>query len=254
MKNNRKKNIRLGVNIDHVATLRNARKENFPSPVKAAELAIHSGADSITAHLREDRRHVNDNDIKEISLNFPGKLNLEMAATEEMLAIAEKIKPFSCCIVPEKREEVTTEGGLDVINNHHKLKPMIKSLRDIGVRTTLFIDPDESHLEACYDLQIDCAEIHCGTLCRLHEKNDENFDFEFNKIKTFSKKLFSNGIEAHAGHGLNYETSKIISSVNEIEELNIGFFIIAESILHGLEKTIINLKESMIAGRLLKDE
>ena len=254
MKNNIKKDIRLGVNIDHVATLRNARKENFPSPVKAAELALKSGADSITAHLREDRRHINDNDIKEISLNFPGKLNLEMAATEEMLAIAEKIKPFSCCIVPEKREEVTTEGGLNVINNHNKLKPMIKRLRDIGIRTTLFIDPEDSQLESCYDLQIDCAEIHCGRLCNLYEKNDNKFDFEFNKIKSFSEKLFSNGIEAHAGHGLNYETTKIISTINEIEELNIGFFIIAESIFHGLEKTIINIKESMIAGRLLKDK
>mgnify|MGYP001246246447 FL=1 len=254
MKNNIKKDIRLGVNIDHVATLRNARKENFPSPVKAAELALQSGADSITAHLREDRRHIKDNDIEEISFNFPGKLNLEMAATEEMLAIAEKIKPFSCCIVPEKREEVTTEGGLNVINNHNKLKPMIARLRDVGIRTTLFIDPDDSQLNSCYDLQIDCAEIHCGTLCRLHEKNDNNFDFEFNKIKSFSEKLFSNGIEAHAGHGLNYETTKIISSINEIEELNIGFFIIAESIFHGLEKTIINIKESMIAGRLLKDK
>ena len=254
MKNNRKKDIRLGVNIDHVATLRNARKENFPSPVKAAELALQSGADSITAHLREDRRHINDNDIEEISLNFPGKLNLEMAATEEMLAIAEKIKPFSCCIVPEKREEVTTEGGLDVINNHNKLKPMITRLRDIGIRTTLFIDPDDSQLESCYDIQIDCAEIHCGSLCKLHEENDNKFDFEFNKIKSFSEKLFSNGIEAHAGHGLNYETTKIISTVNEIEELNIGFFIIADSIFHGLEKTIINIKESMIAGRLLKDK
>jgi len=254
LKNNIKKDIRLGVNIDHVATLRNARKENFPSPVKAAELALQSGADSITAHLREDRRHIKDNDIEEISFNFPGKLNLEMAATEEMLAIAEKIKPFSCCIVPEKREEVTTEGGLNVINNHNKLKPMIARLRDVGIRTTLFIDPDDSQLNSCYDLQIDCAEIHCGTLCRLHEKNDNNFDFEFNKIKSFSEKLFSNGIEAHAGHGLNYETTKIISSINEIEELNIGFFIIAESIFHGLEKTIINIKESMIAGRLLKDK
>ena len=254
MKNNIKKDIRLGVNIDHVATLRNARKENFPSPVKAAELALQSGADSITAHLREDRRHINDNDIKEISINFPGKLNLEMAATEEMLAIAEKIKPFSCCIVPEKREEVTTEGGLNVVNNHNKLKPMITRLRDIGIRTTLFIDPEDSQLEACYDLQIDCAEIHCGRLCNLYEKNENKFDFEFNKIKSFSEKLFSNGIEAHAGHGLNYETTKIISTVNEIEELNIGFFIIAESIFHGLEKTIINMKESMIAGRLLKDK
>ena len=254
MKNNIKKDIRLGVNIDHVATLRNARKENFPSPVKAAELALKSGADSITAHLREDRRHIKDNDIEEISFNFPGKLNLEMAATEEMLAIAEKIKPFSCCIVPEKREEVTTEGGLNVINNHNKLKPMIARLRDVGIRTTLFIDPDDSQLNSCYDLQIDCAEIHCGTLCRLHEKNDNNFDFEFNKIKSFSEKLFSNGIEAHAGHGLNYETTKIVSTVNEIKELNIGFFIIAESIFHGLEKSIFKIKESMIEGRSLRDK
>ena len=254
MKNNRKKDIRLGVNIDHVATLRNARKENFPSPVKAAELALKSGADSITAHLREDRRHIKDNDIEEISFNFPGKLNLEMAATEEMLAIAEKIKPFSCCIVPEKREEVTTEGGLNVINNHNKLKPMIARLRDVGIRTTLFIDPDDSQLNSCYDLQIDCAEIHCGTLCRLHERNDNKFDFEFNKIKSFSEKLFSNGIEAHAGHGLNYETTKIVSTVNEIKELNIGFFIIAESIFHGLEKSIFKIKESMIEGRSLRDK
>ena len=253
MKNNINKDIRLGVNIDHVATLRNARKENFPSPIKAAELALKSGADSITAHLREDRRHINDNDIDEISLNFPGKLNLEMAATDEMLAIAEKIKPFSCCIVPEKREEVTTEGGLDVLNNYKKLKPMIEKLRDSGVRTTLFIDPDDSQLEACYDLQIDCAEIHTGTLCRLYEKKDNNFNFEFNKIRSFSEKLLSHGIEAHAGHGLNYETTKIISTINEIKELNIGFFIIAESIFHGLEKSITNIKESMIENRLLKD-
>ena len=253
MKNNINKDIRLGVNIDHVATLRNARKENFPSPIKAAELALKSGADSITAHLREDRRHINDNDIDEISLNFPGKLNLEMAATDEMLAIAEKIKPFSCCIVPEKREEVTTEGGLDVLNNYKKLKPMIEKLRDTGVRITLFIDPDDSQLEACYDLQIDCAEIHTGTLCRLYEKKDNNFNFEFNKIRSFSEKLLSHGIEAHAGHGLNYETTKIISTINEIKELNIGFFIIAESIFHGLEKSITNIKESMIENRLLKD-
>ena len=130
---------------------------------------------------------------------------------------------------------------------------MIEKLRDSGVRTTLFIDPDDSQLEACYDLQIDCAEIHTGTLCRLYEKKDNNFNFEFNKIRSFSEKLFSHGIEAHAGHGLNYETTKIISTINEIKELNIGFFIIAESIFHGLEKSITNIKESMIENRLLKD-
>ena len=254
MKNKLKNNLRLGVNIDHVATLRNARKENFPSPLNAARLALDSGADSITAHLREDRRHINDTDIKEIAYNFPGKLNLEMAATNEMLEIAEKIKPFSCCIVPEKREEITTEGGLDVINNHNKLKPIIDRLREIGVRTTLFVDPEDINLDVCYDLKIDCAEIHCGTLCRLYEEKDKkDFDIEFNKIKNFSKKLFSNGIEAHAGHGLNYETTKLVSSINEIEELNIGFFIIAESIFNGLDKTILTIKESMTIGRSLEE-
>jgi len=245
---------RLGVNIDHVATLRNARGENYPSPLRAAKDCEKFGADGITAHLREDRRHIIDQDIFDLksALNVP--LNFEMAATDEMVEIACGVMPNACCIVPEKREEVTTEGGLNVINNHNKLKPMIARLRDVGIRTTLFIDPDDSQLNSCYDLQIDCAEIHCGTLCRLHERNDNKFDFEFNKIKSFSEKLFSNGIEAHAGHGLNYETTKIISTINEIEELNIGFFIIAESIFHGLEKTIINIKESMIAGRLLKDK
>ena len=230
---------RLGVNIDHVATLRNARGEDYPSPVRAAILCQESGADGITAHLREDRRHIRDSDIQEIKEQISIPLNFEMAPTNEMLDIAVRTLPNACCIVPEKREEVTTEGGLNVINNHNKLKPMITRLRDIGIRTTLFIDPEDSQLESCYDLQIDCAEIHCGRLCNLYEKNDNKFDFEFNKIKSFSEKLFSNGIEAHAGHGLNYETTKIISTINEIEELNIGFFIIAESIFHGLEKTII---------------
>ena len=153
-----------------------------------------------------------------------------------------------------KREEITTEGGLDVINNHNKLKPIIDRLREIGVRTTLFIDPEDMNLDACYDLKIDCAEIHCGTLCRLYEEKDKkDFDIEFNKIKNFSKKLFSNGIEAHAGHGLNYETTKLVSSINEIEELNIGFFIIAESIFNGLDKTILTIKESMTIGRSLEE-
>ena len=245
---------RLGVNIDHVATLRNARGENYPSPLRAALLCQEYGADGITTHLREDRRHIRDDDINEIIENISIPLNFEMAPTDEMVNIAVNAGPNACCIVPEKREEVTTEGGLDVINNYKKLKPMIEKLRHAGVRTTLFIDPDDSQLESCYNLQIDCAEIHTGSLCRHYEKKDNEFDFEFKKITSFSQKLFSNGIEAHAGHGLNYETTKIVSTVNEIKELNIGFFIIAESIFHGLEKSIFKIKESMIEGRSLRDK
>ena len=248
------KNLRLGVNIDHVATVRNARGSSYPNPVRAALISQEAGADGITAHLREDRRHIVDQDIASIieAINIP--LNFEMAATDEMQKLALDHTPHAVCIVPEKREERTTEGGLDVISNHNKLKPIIDRLREIGVRTTLFIDPEDINLDACYDLKIDCAEIHCGTLCRLYEEKDKkDFDIEFNKIKNFSKKLFSNGIEAHAGHGLNYETTKLISSINEIEELNIGFFIIAESIFNGLDKTILTIKESMTIGRSLEE-
>ena len=161
------KKIRLGVNIDHVATVRNARGEKYPSPLQAAICAQKAGADSITVHLREDRRHIDDNDIKEISLNFPGKLNLEMAATEEMLAIAEKIKPFSCCIVPEKREEVTTEGGLNLKKNKSQIKKIISKFKKKKIRTSLFINPSLLDVKISKDLGADCIEIHTGRLANL---------------------------------------------------------------------------------------
>ena len=165
------KKINLGVNIDHVATLRNARGELFPSIIDAADIALKSGADSITAHLREDRRHINDSDIKDIVTNFPGKLNLEMAATEEMLNIALKINPFSCCIVPEKREELTTEGGLDVLSKHNQLKKFIDPLKDAGIRTSFFVDADEAQLEKSAGLNVDCLEIHAGSYCKAFDNS-----------------------------------------------------------------------------------
>jgi len=251
---NRDNIIRLGVNIDHVATLRNARAESFPDIVKAAEVALDSGADSITAHLREDRRHIRDQDINKIVVNFPGKLNLEMAATDEMLEIALTVKPFSCCIVPEKREELTTEGGLDVLGKYNQLKKIIDPLKDSGIRTSFFIDPDEQQLESCINLGVDCIEIHCGSYCRAFERNEESCENQFLKIKDISRIANQSGLEVHAGHGLNYDTSKTLSSINDIEELNVGFFIISEALFKGLGSAIFDLKKSMYQGRYPGDK
>jgi|TARA_Y100000389_G_scaffold8222_1_gene7806 pyridoxine 5-phosphate synthase len=252
--NNIDKKIKLGVNIDHIATLRNARGESFPDIINAAKIALNSGADSITAHLREDRRHINDLDIEKIVSNFPGKLNLEMASTKEMLDIALKIKPFSCCIVPEKREELTTEGGLDVRSKHNQLKDFINPLKDLGIRTSFFIDADETQLSHCVDLGVDCVEIHCGSYCRAFDNKLPSIEDEFLKIKNISELAHNEGIEVHAGHGLNYSTTKYLSSIHEIEELNIGFFIISESIFKGLDRVIVEIQECMKQGRALGEE
>ena len=252
--NNLDKKIKLGVNIDHIATLRNARGEDFPDIINAAKVALSSGADSITAHLREDRRHIKDPDIEKIAGNFPGKLNLEMAATKEMLDIALKVKPFSCCIVPEKREELTTEGGLDVISKHNQLKDFIDPLKDLGIRTSFFVDADKRQLSHCVDLNVDCIEIHCGSYCRSFDSKMPSADDEFLKIKNISELAYKEGIEVHAGHGLNYNTTKYLSSIKEIEELNIGFFIISEAIFKGLDKAIIDIRECMNEGRALGEK
>lgn len=204
--------------------------------------------------MREDRRHIKDLDIEKIAGNFPGKLNLEMAATKEMLDIALKIKPFSCCIVPEKREELTTEGGLDVVSKHNQLKDFIDPLKDLGIRTSLFIDADESQLRHCVDLNPDCIEIHCGSYCRSFDSNLPSADDEFLKIKNISELAYKEGIEVHAGHGLNYNTTRSLSSIKEIEELNIGFFIISEAIFKGLGNAIIDIRECMDEGRDLGEK
>jgi pyridoxine 5-phosphate synthase len=234
-------NIRLGVNIDHVATIRNARGENYPDPLKAALVAEQSGADSITIHLREDRRHILDNDLKVIKKKLQIPLNLEMAATNEMLKIALKYKPNYVCIVPEKREEVTTEGGLNLNKKKFLLRKIINEFKNKNIRVSLFVEPKISDIALSKEIGANCVEIHTGKFCYLYN-NKKKFKSEFLKIKnsvSFAKKI---GLEAHAGHGLDYKTAYIISKIKYISELNIGHFIIAESIFVSLKKTIKKFK------------
>ena len=236
--------IRLGVNIDHVATVRNARGEEYPSPLRAAIIAEQCGADSVTIHLREDRRHIKESDLKLIKskLNIP--LNLEIAATEEMLNIAIKRKPPFICIVPEKRKEITTEGGLNLEYKKNFLKKIIHKLKKNKSRVSLFIEPNIKDIEKAKLLMADCIEIHTGKICNLINKN-KNFKKEFNKIKkavSYANKL---GLEVHAGHGLTYKSAKILSKLKGIKEFNIGHFLIGESIFVGLVKSI-NLFKKII--------
>ena len=234
--------IRLGVNIDHVATVRNARGEDYPSPLKAAVLAEKYGADSVTIHLREDRRHINENDLKTIKKKIKIPLNLEIAATNEMLRIASKQKPPFICIVPEKRKEITTEGGLKLDYNQIFLKKLIKKLKKNGSRISLFIEPKIKDIKTAKLLNSDCIEIHTGKICNLINKK-KKFDKEFKKISnavSFANKL---GLEVHAGHGLTYQSARIISKIQGIKEFNIGHFLVGESIFIGLSKTIKKFKK-----------
>ena len=231
------KKIRLGVNIDHVATVRNARGEKYPSPLRASILAEKYGADSVTIHLREDRRHINDNDLKSINSKLKIPLNLEIAATNEMLKIALKHKPPFICIVPEKRKEITTEGGLNLNFNKIFLKKIIHRLKKNKSRVSLFIEPNLSDIKKAKLLNADCIEIHTGRFCNLVNQN-KNFKNELNKIKkavTLGNKI---GLEVHAGHGLTYKSAKILSKMKGIREFNIGHFLIGESIFVGLANSI----------------
>ena len=234
--------IRLGVNIDHVATVRNARGDNYPSPLRAALMAQKYGADSITIHLREDRRHIKDTDLKEINSKLKIPLNLEIASTAEMKKIALKNSPRFICIVPEKRQEITTEGGLNL--NHKKLflKTLIAKLKTNGSRVSLFIEPSLKDVIESKNLDADCIEIHTGKLCNLvnHKKK---YKSEFKRIEQSVKLGNKLGLEVHAGHGLNYVTARLLSKVDGIQEFNIGHFLIGESIFEGLEKTIKNFKK-----------
>ena len=234
--------IRLGVNIDHVATVRNARGENYPDPLKAALLAQKSGADSVTIHLREDRRHINEMDLKLIKAKLKIPLNLEIAATREMLDIALKRKPPFVCIVPEKRKEITTEGGLNLNFKKNFLKKIINRLKQNRSRVSLFIEPSLIDIEKSKNLNVDCVEIHTGKFCNLINKN-KNYDKELKKIKNAVN--FGNllGLEVHAGHGLTYKSAKILSKVKGIAEFNIGHFLIGESIFTGLDKVIKNFRK-----------
>ena len=236
------KKIRLGVNIDHVATVRNARGEKYPSPLRAAILAEKYGADSITIHLREDRRHINDNDLKSINSKLKIPLNLEIAATNEMLKIALKHKPPFICIVPEKRREITTEGGLNLNFNKIFLKKIIYKLKRNKSRVSLFIEPNQSDVKKAKLLNADCIEIHTGRFCNLVNQN-KNFKNELNKIKkavTLGNKI---GLEVHAGHGLTYKSAKILSKMKGIREFNIGHFLIGESIFVGFANSIKQFKK-----------
>jgi len=242
--------LRLGVNVDHVATIRNARGGAHPDPVRAAKLAIAAGCDGITAHLREDRRHIRDDDIARLKAEIDKPLNLEMAATEEMLAIALATRPHAACIVPEKRSERTTEGGLDAAGQHNHLAPFVAKLNDAGVRVSLFIAAEQRQFEAAAKLTAPVVEIHVGAWCdALAENNRKLAEDEWRRIvegATFAKSL---GLEVHAGHGLDYGAAETIATLPQVVELNIGHFLIGESVFEGLAETIKFMRAAIDRGR-----
>ena len=239
------KRIRLGVNIDHVATVRNARGEQYPSPLRAALLAEKNGADSVTIHLREDRRHINESDLKQIKKKLKIPLNLEIAATKEMLAIASRSNPPFICIVPEKRKEITTEGGLNLNYNTIFLKTLIKKLKKKKSRISLFIEPSIRDLNKAKELDADCVEIHTGKLCNLINKK-KKYKNEYARILKAVRKGNELGLEVHAGHGLTFTSAKILSKIKGIQEFNIGHFLIGESIFEGMSSTIKKFKKILI--------
>ena len=242
--------LRLGVNIDHVATIRNARGGGLPDPVRAAEMAARAGADGITAHLREDRRHIGDDDIARLAGGIGLPLNLEMAATEEMLEIALRHKPNACCIVPEKRQEVTTEGGLDVVANDNKLPSIIDPLKSAGIRVSLFIDADAAQIRASATLGAAIVELHTGTYCHAHHDGDEEaLAAELEKLAAGAALADKLGLEVHAGHGLCFETVSPIAAIPQMVELNIGHFLIGEAIFVGLDEAIEEMCRLMSAAR-----
>jgi len=234
------------VNIDHVATVRNARGSGYPDPVRAALLAVEAGADGITAHLREDRRHITDEDIARLSAELTVPLNLEMAATEEMLAIALRHRPHAVCIVPEKREERTTEGGLDVAGHYDHLAPMVAKLRDNGSRVSLFIEPDARQIDAALRLGAPVVEFHTGRYCELSETERAP---ELRRIADAAALAAKENIEPHAGHGLTFDNVIPIAAIPQIMELNIGHFLIGEAIFDGLAPVIRHMRALMDAAR-----
>jgi len=243
--------LRLGVNIDHVATIRNARGGDHPDPVRAAEIVASVGGDGITAHLREDRRHIRDADLRRIQQATDLPLNLEMAATEEMLDIALAHKPHAACIVPEKREERTTEGGLDAAGLHNTLTPIVWKLKDNGIRVSLFIEADERQLDAARRLGVPVVEFHTGEYAHAGLDGDtEREARELQRIATMSAAARSVGIEPHAGHGLTYENVKPIAAIPELAELNIGHYLVGEAVFVGLEEAVRRMRRLMDESRI----
>jgi pyridoxine 5-phosphate synthase len=238
--------LRLGVNIDHVATIRNARGGDHPDPVRAAEIVAACGGDGITAHLREDRRHIRDVDLRRIQQATDLPLNLEMAATEEMLEIALAHRPHAACIVPEKREEVTTEGGLDAAGLHNRLQPIVTRLADAGIRVSLFIGADERQVEAALRLGAPVVEFHTGDYAHAE---GEQVAVELKKIADMAALAAKNGIEPHAGHGLTYDNVQPVAAIPQLAELNIGHYLIGEAIFTGLESAVVRMRELMDAAR-----
>jgi len=238
--------LRLGVNIDHVATVRNARGGDNPDPVRAAILAASAGADGITAHLREDRRHISDDDIERLTEALTIPLNLEMAATEEMVAIALRAKPHAACIVPEKREERTTEGGIDSAGQHNRLKPIVSALGAAHIRVSMFIEPDRRQLDASKSLGAPVVELHTGAYANASGAEREKL---LEKIRDAASYGESIGLEIHAGHGLTYENVKPIAAIPHIRELNIGHFLMGEAMFIGLEASIKKMRVLMDEAR-----
>ena len=242
--------LRLGVNIDHVATVRNARGSAYPDPVRAAKLAEEAGADGITAHLREDRRHISDKDIERLVDALRVPLNFEMAATDEMQAIALRHKPHAVCIVPEKREERTTEGGLEVAREENRLAHFIAPLREAGSRVSIFIAADQRQIDAAHRIGAQVIELHTGSYCDFHaEGRFEERDAELERMREMSAYAHSLGLEVHAGHGITYDTVQPIAAFPEVMELNIGHFIIGEAIFRGLHPAIAEMRRLMDAAR-----
>jgi pyridoxine 5-phosphate synthase len=242
--------LRLGVNIDHVATIRNARGGDHPDPVRAAEIIAHVGGDGITAHLREDRRHIRDADIERIMAATSLPLNLEMAATEEMLAIALRHRPHAACIVPEKREERTTEGGLDAAGLHNQLAPIVTQLREANIRVSLFIEPDARQIDAAIQLKAPVVEFHTGKYAHLLLDGDrEGAEAELRRIADAAALASKNGIESHAGHGLTFDNVQPIAAIPQIAELNIGHYLIGEAIFIGLEESVRKMRMLMDMAR-----
>ena len=244
--------LRLGVNVDHVATLRNARSGHRPDPVRAALLAIEAGADGITAHLREDRRHIRDEDMARLKAEISKPLNFEMAATADMLRISLATKPHAVCLVPERRQELTTEGGLDVAGQHNALAPFIARLSEAGIRVSLFIAADPRQIEMAARLRAPVIEIHTGAWCdAVTEGRTTMAEAEWQRIVAGAKLARAAGLEVHAGHGLDYATAEIIATLPEIVELNIGYYMIGEAIFVGLSETVRSMRAAMDRGRKL---
>jgi pyridoxine 5-phosphate synthase len=241
--------LRLGVNIDHVATIRNARGGDHPDPVRAAGIAADAGAHGITAHLREDRRHIGDRDIARLRNEIALPLNLEMAATEEMLAIAVRHRPHAACIVPERREERTTEGGIDAVGQRARLSPVVGALREAGIRVSLFIEADRRALDAAVAIGAPVVELHTGAYCEAYRAGGAAFDRERQRLATAARHGATLGLEVHAGHGLSFDTVQAVARLPEIAELNIGHFLIGEAIFIGLAASVRRMRTLMDEAR-----